>query len=103
MILCVCKYGHSRSAAAVRLLHRRGMEAVAIGWHTSPETLKQLATLADTIIVMQGIYREYIPFQHRLKVIVMDVGSDIWRNPYDDELCAKLQPMIDNVIGKAQL
>jgi len=102
MILCVCKYGHSRSVAATRLLHRHGLEAIACGWHTNPKLLLQLCDMADRIIVLEASYRAYIPLHHWEKLSICDVGADKWRNPYDDELIELLKPMIDKVVQSMQ-
>ncbi len=101
MILCVCQAGHSRSVALTRLLHSRGKEAIACGWHTSPSTLADLSCMADCIFVMQAKFIEAIPTEYRHKVDThFDVGPDRWSNPYHPELASILKTMIGTYNGR---
>lgn len=94
--LCVCQYGHSRSAAMVRVLHGRGHAAVALGVGTAtPKIMNILSDWADVVCVMQPAFSESILPAYRHKVVVVDVGPDRWSNPYSQELLGILQREAD--------
>jgi predicted protein tyrosine phosphatase len=86
--LCVCQYGHSRSVAAVRVLHQDGMQAVAAGHETAGDTaLTVLSSWADVIFLMTPDDRHRIPADQQHKIDTsFDVGPDRWSNPYNTEL-----------------
>lgn len=50
--LCLCQYGHSRSVALARLLHSRGIPAVAAGVWTGGSAIAVLSEWADVIAVL---------------------------------------------------
>lgn len=89
--LCLCQYGHSRSAALVRILHSRGIEAVALGAGTSPSLIRDVAPMVDVIVVMQPHFADAVPVGHRSKVVTMDIGHDRWSNPYNQELLSLVE------------
>lgn len=92
--LCVCQYGHSRSVALVRRLHHRGINAVAAGVGTAgPLFLKAMCDEATHIFLMEPHFVLHIPKEFRHKVVVMDVGPDIWSNPYNQELLQKVDDL----------
>ena len=94
--LCVCAYGHSRSAAMVQVLHHYGQEAISAGLITCSETwLSLLLSQVDYVICMtpeiHGTITKIIESKHfltRLKyrTLLCDVGKDRWSNPYHPEL-----------------
>lgn len=90
-ILCVCRYGHSRSVGLARVLHAHGYEAAAVGWFTAPAALAVLSAWADVIAVMDRAFAEKVPEAYRHKVTDhFHVGHDVWVNPYHKELEAIL-------------
>jgi glycosyltransferase involved in cell wall biosynthesis len=91
--LCICHWGHSRSVCLARLLHGKGQAAVAIGFASSGGAIAPLSAWADRIFVLQADYAKYVPAEHAAKVVVMDVGPDVWANPYNADLRAKLEGM----------
>lgn len=93
--LCVCQYGHSRSVAMTRVLHARGLQAVAVGWYTSPDWLIALSHAADKIIALESKCIVHIPETCRNKIILMDIGPDRWSDPYNAELYAMLSRLVD--------
>ena len=91
--LCICWYAHSRSVALARLLQQRGEPAVAIGVGTSGDAINVLAQWADRIFVLETSYKDFVPEAYRHKVIIFDVGADVWSNPYSIELRDILEDM----------
>lgn len=89
--LCICAYGHSRSVAMCRVLHSRGHGAVAAGHLTHGGAILPLAEWADKVVVMQEHMRNFVPPQFAHKVEVIDIGPDIWSNPYNHELLTLLE------------
>ena len=52
-ILCVCRWGHSRSVAMAKTLHHMKIEAVSGGFQgAGPEVLQMLSAWADVILPM---------------------------------------------------
>lgn len=92
-ILCVCTWGHSRSVALTRLLHEKGYEAVACGWHPNRQILPQLCVFFDKICVLETSFRQHIPKEEQSKVVDFHVGPDIWSNPYRKDLKTKLEEL----------
>jgi fatty acid/phospholipid biosynthesis enzyme len=43
---------------------------------------------ATHIFVMEPGFASVVPYEHRSKVVVLDVGPDRWSNPYNQELLA---------------
>jgi hypothetical protein len=91
--LCVCEGGVNRSVALAFVLKAiHGHDALATGWRwTSPETMQVLCQWADHIFVMQGEFREKIPADYREKVLVADVGPDVYGFPLNPTLQGVLQ------------
>lgn len=83
---CVCQYGHSRSAALAQVLHTEGHEAVCAGYQTSRSSFNALSSWSDKIIVLQDYMTKYINVEYFHKIHIIDVGPDIWSNPYNKEL-----------------
>jgi hypothetical protein len=98
-ILTVCQYGHCRSVALARVVRKANngsdpVEVVAVGWQTCGEAaLRLLCGWADHIFILQGAYMDHIPPTHREKVVVFDVGPDVWANPYHPDLYGLLLDM----------
>lgn len=92
-ILCMCQHGHNRSQCLAYILsHDYDQETLAIGWQTADEELKSyLFKWADKIIVMQPHMVEKVPANYHLeKVLVCDVGVDIYGSPRNlalEQLC----------------
>lgn len=88
--LCICYYGHSRSAAMVRCLHGHKHEAVCAGYGTSPSVLSILTEWTDRVIVMDGGFRVTYPIREGAeeKFMSFPIGPDKWSNPYHPELAA---------------
>ena len=87
---CVCHYGHSRSAALAQVLHAQSHEAVCAGIGTSPSSLNPLSSWADKIIVLQEYMANHINPEFLHKTFIIDIGPDVWSNPYNKELKAML-------------
>lgn len=84
-VLCVCRGGNTRSVAAKMIIHRHlGHDAIAIGVdNNSTETLHKLCKWADMVVVMSRKFEDRIPSG---VYILIDVGDDIWGNPFHPEL-----------------
>ncbi len=92
--LCICQWGHSRSVALCRVLHGLGHGAVAIGECSNGGAIHPLSEWADKILVLQPMFADAVPQQHRVKIIDFDVGPDRWSNPYNQELLEILRQMV---------
>lgn len=76
-----------------RYFHSRGDEAVAIGWGTSPSAIELLYDWADAVVVMEAWFVDCLPERKCPRVIIMDVGRDIWSNPYHPELITLIKEL----------
>lgn len=87
-ILCVCKGGDVRSVAmAYFLKHGKNEDAIAASYQfNSPETLKLLMDWADIIMVAEDYMRNRLPIGNASKVKSIDIGPDIWGNPFHPDL-----------------
>jgi hypothetical protein len=106
--LCICQYGHSRSVALTRVLRRASngraeykavgnYEAVALGWETAGlSAIALMSGWAEVIFILQQTYLDRIPDRHRGKVVVFDVGPDVWSDPYHIDLYYKLLAMLQH-------
>lgn len=99
MHLCVCTYGHCRSVALTRVLHSCGLEAVAVGHHTSPKWLAIMSAVAEKILLLDEDMRRHIMPMHHHKIVVMHVGHDRWVNPYHKELNELLRGLVRQNLG----
>lgn len=99
--LCICQYGHSRSAGLVRSLHAKKQEAVAAGYATSPSALAVLGEWADVIVICSVEYKLRRPeLQHlQSKVVYFPIGPDKWSNPYHHELKAICDTFVSDIFG----
>lgn len=92
--LCICQYGHSRSAALVRVLHGAGHEAICLGTATArPETIAHIGIWADVVVVMEPRFSKSVPFALKDKLVQFDIGPDKWSNPYNHNLLEMLRIM----------
>jgi hypothetical protein len=98
--LCICWYAHSRSVALARLLQSKGQAAIAIGVGTSGDAISVLAPWADRIFVLETSYKNFVPVEFHDKVVIFDVGPDVWVNPYSPQLAAILEGMYQDYISK---
>lgn len=91
-VLTMCQGGNSRSVAAGFLLkYKYNIDAIACSWEkNSPSTLKMLMEWADKIIIMQEEMRQRVFPEYHSKLIVIDVGPDIWCNGLHQDLLQKV-------------
>lgn len=99
-VVTMCQGGNSRSVACGFLLkYKYGMDAIACSWQkNSPETLKMLFEWADAIIIMQEIFRQFVPVEFHPKLYVIDVGEDIWANGLHPDLIQKCDGLLQGII-----
>jgi len=90
----MCQGGTSRSVGMAFLLkYKYNIDAIACSWEkNSPETLKMLFEWADNILIMETNFEKYIPNEYKNKIVVTDVGKDVWFSVREDlvNLCDKL-------------
>lgn len=73
-------------------------DAVACSWKDiSPETLHMLLNWADCVIVMEAYMAAKIPEKYHNKVNIIDVGPDVWCNPFHPDLIDKIQKLIAGI------
>lgn len=97
--LCICQYGHSRSVALCRVLHGKGIPAVAAGWATSGDAIEVLSAWADVIALMTPEGIDQIPFEYRGKVVGhFNIGPDKWSNPYNQDLLSILKEKVESFL-----
>ena len=95
-ILCVCEGGNVRSVACAYLLkYMHCQDALAVSFaKNSPATILMLVEWADKIIVMQREMEAIVPFRHKPKVSVYDVGPDKWGNAFHPQLLEQVEMLI---------
>lgn len=90
-ILVLCNHGNVRSVALAYLIKTiYKHEAIAVGIsETSKETQEMLFNWADKIITLytNPKFKVLPPFS---KMHKLDVGEDVWHNPFAQELQHKL-------------
>lgn len=86
-LLCVCEGGTVRSVSLAWVLkYEHGQDAIAASWlKNSQETLDLLAKWADRIVVLQPKFSSKFE-SFKAKLVVFDVGPDIWVNPLHPKL-----------------
>ena len=92
-ILTVCRAGLCRSVslADILKLHYESVDVLPVGIDFNSETTKNmLYEWADKIVVMEQHYLYKIPEIYHPKVIVCDVGPDVWFNPKHPDLISKI-------------
>jgi predicted protein tyrosine phosphatase len=100
--LCVCEMGSVRSGAMALALKNYGAsDTLQCGWRSgSPETLRMLTTWADAIVVMQpemiDLLTEKIGAFDYDKILVIDVGPDIYGHPMHATLIQYLWPIVED-------
>lgn len=99
--LCICTWGHSRSAAMTQVLHRMGHEAVCAGYHTSRSSFPVLMEWADVVLVADEYILKYTE-QTDKPVYNLALGKDVWSNPYDKHLkmlvASRLEDVFDDFL-----
>lgn len=92
--LCICQYGHCRSVAMCRVLHSKGLSAVAVGWMTCGDAIVPLAEWATTIFTFDGAAVRCIPPDLSYKIVDFSaLGRDVWSDPYNYQLAERLEAM----------
>lgn len=101
--LCICDGGNVRSRAlAFRLKWDHHQEAIAIGrFNTSPATMDMLCNWADYIVLMQPHMSESVPEKYHSKIVVIDVGPDVWGIELHPQLNQMTQEGANWLVGKA--
>jgi len=95
-ILSACHAGIARSAAMGRELKKHGHDVLVVGLgYNSPETVSLLGEWADTIVVLQKELLELVPSEFRHKVVLADIGPDIWSDPSNRDLKNRVKVIVD--------
>ena len=85
--LCVCQKGCNRSVFLTYRFKRHGYSALPCGWLTeSEDTLRMLCEWADYIVVVMAEYKGKIPKEYQGKVLVVEIGRDVWGPKWHDGL-----------------
>lgn len=93
--LCICSGGIVRSGACAALLRDQGADAIPVSSkNTSTATFDLMCRWANRIIVMQPQFAERVTPEYRHKVVVFDIGPDVWANPLHPDLLAKISAHI---------
>lgn len=92
-VLCVCSGGNSRSVCLAFLLKSFfKIDALSSGVDfNSLETMQMLYGWADAIIVVDKELEDRIPKKFKKKVMVWDVGPDVYFLGYKKELIEKYE------------
>lgn len=92
-IITVCAAGLCRSVAMADVLkcHFRDTDVVPVGVDLNSDEIKTiLFTWADKIILMEKEFIDRISHEFADKILICDVGPDIWKNPKHPELIGKV-------------
>ena len=91
-ILCICSHGNVRSVALAYLLKTLyGYDALACGLEEmGEETKNMLVNWADKVIILTSKFDTDKMKIGKKMLYVLDVGEDIWHNPFAQELQHKL-------------
>lgn len=99
--LCVCQKGCNRSVFLAYRFKRNGHSAIPVGWMTeSAETLAMMCEWADHIVVVMAEYKKKIPTRFQKKVLVVDVGRDVWGPRWADEQRKKTYAGLDALVAQ---
>lgn len=94
-ILTLCAGGNVRSAAMAWRLKNEGIDAVPAGLvDNSPEFIVALGRLVDKVIVMDKDLLPRLPPELLAKVVLADVGPDIWGNPLHPDLVRRVHSIL---------
>lgn len=95
-ILTVCQKGHCRSVALKILLGKyMGHDVLSCGYKTSSmETLRMLFEWADKVVILTKAALIVIEEKYKDKVVIFDIGHDIWINPTHPDLQENLKKLI---------
>lgn len=87
-IIVFCRAGIARSTAMARVLKEKyGFDALSAGLvHNGPELQRVLCDWADRVLVMDAALVELVPSGCMAKVILTDVGPDVWGYPTAPDL-----------------
>jgi predicted protein tyrosine phosphatase len=104
-VLTLCSAGTVRSVGmAHKLKNDYGIDAVPLGHDlNSQETIDKMSDWADVILVMQPKYAAGILKRNAHKVMIADVGPDVWGNPLDRDLQAKVGKIAYDLYQKGTL
>src|SRR5690349_5407256 len=99
-VVCMCQGGNSRSVAAAFVLkYGYNVDALSLSWEkNSVETKLMLFEWADRIIIMQTCMKERVPQQYWNKLVILDVGEDVWCNGLHPALVAKVDEMLKPIM-----
>lgn len=94
-IVTVCRGGNVRSVATKLVLQNLNLnhQVIAIGHdNTDDETKKLLFEWADDIVFLVPEFSNHWLAQRKYqdKINILDVGNDIWGNPFDKKLINKI-------------
>jgi hypothetical protein len=85
-----CKGGICRSAAMSNELKKYGHDVLVGGLgYNSPEAIEMLTDWADRIVVMQQELAPLVPPNGRGKMVIADIGPDVWEHSSDPDLIAR--------------
>ncbi|MBS3927484.1 MAG: hypothetical protein KGZ65_02565 [Sphingomonadales bacterium] len=104
-VLCVCERGNSRSVCMTWLLKDHyGVEALACGITAiTADTWRLLYSWADKVILMHAPLRRHIPGgDPELKMVVCDVGADVYWEPPHADLTDQCRSFIESRLGLAR-
>jgi len=90
-VLALCAGGNVRSAAMAWRLKNCGVDAVPAGLiDNSPELIRDIGRLVDKVIVMDKDLLPKLPAELLPKMILADVGPDIWGNSLHPDLVKRI-------------
>jgi hypothetical protein len=96
-ILVLCDEGNNRSVTLAHQLKYWGNDVIAAGVkRNSLETIGMLCNWADRVILTEASQLEYFNFNgiQADKVDVWDIGPDVYPRPFNKELLAIVQRMM---------
>jgi len=88
-IVTMCRQGLCRSVALadVLKLHFEPVDVIPIGhFGNTKETRDMLIDWADKVVVMEANYAKYVADRDKHKVLICDVGPDIFGNSKNRKL-----------------
>jgi hypothetical protein len=97
-ILTICRRGNHRSVLTAMLLRdQRGYrDVIPAGIESlSDETLSMLFNWAEKILVVAEGVANRIPVEHQNKVIIMELGVDLWGLPFHPPFAEKANQYLD--------